>query len=222
MAQGVVKGRGDRGAAISDPRGPRPSGRADPGRGLSKALQCKPVRPDAAGGFMYAKDIMRRDVVTVAPCLTLTELVRVFQEHAISGAPVVDADGGIVGVVSQTDIVGARREEASVAPPFHLEPDLTVEEFGMHVEESDGTRVEQIMTPGAIAFEEDTPVSALARAMMERHIHRVLITRRGRLAGIVTTMDMLRVAAADKSRARAGTRRGPPASTRKKAAKKRR
>ena len=92
----------------------------------------------------------------------------------------------------------------------------------MHVEESDGTRVEQIMTPGAISFEEDTPVAALARAMMERHIHRVLITRRGRLAGIVTTMDMLRVAAADKSRARAETRRGPPASARKKAAKKRR
>ncbi len=156
---------------------------------------------------MLAKDIMRRDVVTVAPYLTLPELVRVFQEHAISGAPVVDADGGIVGVVSQTDVVGARREEAAVAPPFHLEPDLTVEEFGMHVEESDGTRVEQVMTPGAIAFEEDTPVATLARAMLDRHIHRVLITRRGRLAGIVTTMDMLRVAASAGARKKKAKKR---------------
>lgn len=174
---------------------------------------------------MLAKDIMRRDVVTVAPYLTLTELVHVFQECCISGAPVVDEDGGIVGVVSQTDIVGARREESAVAPPFHLEPDLTAEDVGMHVEESDGTRVEQIMTPGAIAFEEDTPVVVLARAMLDRHIHRVLITRRGRLAGIVTTMDMLRVAAADAGRGAEATSEAPQrrrVSARKKPAKKRR
>ena len=62
----------------------------------------------------------------------------------------------------------------------------------MHYEVMDGTRVEEVMTPGAISFDEETTVAELARAMTERHIHRVLITRQGRLAGIVTTMDMLR------------------------------
>ena len=48
------------------------------------------------------------------------------------------------------------------------------------------------MTPGAISFNEETPVEKLADAMLERHIHRVLITRGERLVGIVTTMDLLR------------------------------
>ena len=48
------------------------------------------------------------------------------------------------------------------------------------------------MTPGAISFDEATPVETLASAMLARHIHRVLITRGESLAGIVTTMDLLR------------------------------
>jgi len=144
---------------------------------------------------MLAKDIMRRKVVTVASYLTLAELAKVFQERCITGAPVVDPDGRILGVVSQTDLVRARRESSAGVAHFHLEPDMPSASVGMHFEELEGERVEDIMTPGAIAFDAETPVSVLARAMMERHIHRVLITHDGRLAGIVTSMDMLRVVA---------------------------
>lgn len=158
---------------------------------------------------MLAKDVMRRKIVTVSSWLTLQELAGTFEEHAITGAPVVDERGAIVGVVSQTDLVHARREGPAGIPAFHRELDEPTSALGLHIEEFDRTRVEQIMTPGAISFGEDTPVEKLAGAMLSRHIHRVLITRGEKLVGIVTTTDLLRalVALAKKPRRRAASTR---------------
>lgn len=141
---------------------------------------------------MLAKDIMRKKIITVGCWLTLPELAKTLQDHAITGAPVVDKNGVVVGVVSQTDLVHSRREASDGAPLYHRELDEPLADLGLHFEEVDQSRVEQIMTPGAISFDVETPVERLAGAMLERHIHRVLITRGGRLVGIVTTMDLLR------------------------------
>lgn len=142
---------------------------------------------------MLAKDIMRTDVVTVAPYLTLKELAAVFDDHRISGAPVVDGDGKILGVVSQTDLVRAGRESGPRELPFHRgEAEESASSRGFHFEDPDACRVEQIMTPGALCFEEDAPLARVARLMLQRHVHRVLITRRGKLTGLVSTMDILR------------------------------
>ena len=141
---------------------------------------------------MLAKEIMRKKIITVGSWLTLPELAKVFEEHAITGAPVVDESGLVLGVVSQTDLVRSRREASDGVPLYHKELDAPLAALGLHFEEVDQSRVEQIMTPGAISFDVETPVETLASAMLERHIHRVLITRSGRLVGIVTTMDLLR------------------------------
>jgi CBS domain-containing protein len=166
---------------------------------------------------MLAKDIMRKKIITVGSWLTLPELAKVLEEHAITGAPVVDESGLVLGVVSQTDLVRSRREASDGVPRYHRELDEPLSVLGLHFEEVDHSRVEQIMTPGAISFDAETPVEKLAAAMLERHIHRVLITRGGRLVGIVTTMDLLRAlvviakrqspVAKKKSPARVGARR---------------
>jgi CBS domain-containing protein len=141
---------------------------------------------------MLAKDIMHKKVVTVESWLTLPELTKVFEEKCISGAPVVDEVGAILGVVSQTDLVRTRREAPAGVPAYHRDFDDTVRAAGLHIEEFDTTRVEQIMTPGAISLDENTPVEKVAKVMIDSHIHRVLITRGDKLAGIVTTMDLMR------------------------------
>ena len=141
---------------------------------------------------MLAKDIMRKKVVSVESWLTLQELSKVFEEKCISGAPVVDEVGAILGVVSQTDLVRTRREASVGVPAYHRDFEDTARSAGLHFEEMDQTRVEQIMTPGAISLDEMTPVEKVAKVMIESHIHRVIITRGDRLAGIVTTMDMMR------------------------------
>ena len=142
--------------------------------------------------MLLAKDIMRRKVVAVESWLTLPELSKLFQEKGISGAPVVDEVGAILGVVSQTDLVRTRREEPAGVPSYHREFDDAARSAGLHFEELDHRRVEQIMTPGAISLDEMTPVEKVAKVMIDSHIHRVIITRGDRLAGIVTTMDMMR------------------------------
>ncbi len=163
---------------------------------------------------MLAKDIMRKDVVTVAPHMTLKELAQTLGDAGITGAPVVDEKGTLLGVVSQTDLVRAERESPAGESGFYRrESDEAVSASGFHYEDPDHRRVEQIMTPGGLCCEEDATVEEVARLMLARRIHRVPITRGGALCGIVTTMDLLRAftagrgTAAPKRHARARARR---------------
>lgn len=141
---------------------------------------------------MQARDIMRKRVVTVTPNMTLREVAKLFSDRHISGAPVVEPGGGLVGVVSRTDLVQQERDCSAVAPAYQREAEETARSRGLHFEDPDYTRVKQIMTPWVISFEQDTPIPELARQMLAKRIHRVMITRDGKLCGIVTSTDILR------------------------------
>jgi CBS domain-containing protein len=127
---------------------------------------------------MRAADIMHHRVRTVRPETRLRELLRLFEEHGISGAPVVGPDGDLIGMVSRSDILREQCRAGMAAPegPLVL-PDMTVE---------------AAMTPWTVSFEEDTPVEEIARQMLAKGIHRVCVTREGRLSGIITSTDMTR------------------------------
>ena len=160
---------------------------------------------------MLVKDLMNPDVVTVPNDLPLAEVADLFKERCISGAPVVDETGTVLGVVSQTDLMLANRAGvAAEVSSFHVEP----EGLGVTAVEVQSASAESVMTPGAIAIDEKTTVAEAAKAMLERHIHRVLVTRDGKLAGIITTMDLLKVLA--------GTAKPAPRRAAKKAAAPRR
>ena len=151
---------------------------------------------------LTAADVMSREVLAVSPGMTVEDLAAFFAEHQITGAPVLDRNGRLAGVVSQTDIMEAERERAEAvprwtgtrddpeAPDDEAEPD---ELQGFHVEAASGLLVRDIMTPTAYTVPEDTPVADLARTMVTGRIHRLLVTRGGPVVGIVTTLDLLRV-----------------------------
>lgn len=144
---------------------------------------------------MLAKDIMRKNVISASPKMTVREVARLFVDRRITGAPVIDSRGKLLGVVSQTDLVRHDREapETSSVPRYHRDDDAAAWlSGGFHIEEPEFSLVENVMTPAALSADESTPVEALARRMLEKHIHRILITRGGKLCGIVTSMDMLR------------------------------
>lgn len=139
-------------------------------------------------GQVTAGDVMHKRVVTVRPNMLVRELARLLDEKRISGAPVVDRDGRIVGVVSKSDLVHHELDDvdAHEAEDSHLPK-------GFHIESPDRTRVADIMTPSVVEVPKDAPVSGLARMMRRRRIHRVFVTQGRKLQGIVTTLDLLRL-----------------------------
>lgn len=135
-----------------------------------------------------AKSVMKRKVITVKENLLAGELARLFEAKRISGAPVLDRAGRLVGVVSKSDLVRHECEGADL----YRDADEPLPK-GFHVENPDRTTVADIMTPAVIEATEDAPASQLARLMRKRHIHRVFITKDKRLKGIVTTLDLLKL-----------------------------
>jgi CBS domain-containing protein len=143
---------------------------------------------------MRAKEVMHRSPITVEPSMSLRELARLLIDNHISGVPVTDRHGKLLGVVSQTDLVRRDREmkPSSEIPSFYHNGEKEAYTSGFQIEDPDYTRVADVMTPAVLCADEDAPVEDVARLMLSKHIHRVVITKDGRLTGIVTSMDMLR------------------------------
>jgi CBS domain-containing protein len=151
---------------------------------------------------LTAADVMNPQVLAVRPEMTVHELSSFLTENQITGAPVLDSQGRLVGVVSETDIAEAEltREEAvddRSDPEFdvrgweqEVEPD-EMRELHLHV--ASGLSVRDIMTPTAYTVPCDTPVPELARTMVTGRIHRLLVTRKSHIVGIVTSLDLLKL-----------------------------
>jgi CBS domain-containing protein len=163
-----------------------------------------------------AADLMNPKVLAVRDDLTLRELAAFLIRNQITGAPVEDAGGRLVGVVSTVDIAeavlagqggdpaGARgpaRGEAEAADGEEGEEGEDEEEEeeeelgGLQLDDlrlaRDDLLVRDIMTPSIHSVPEDATVSQVASRMLDGHVHRLLVTREGRPVGIITTSDLL-------------------------------
>jgi CBS domain-containing protein len=151
-----------------------------------------------------ARQIMNRDVVVVPENMGVRELANLLTEKMITGAPVVDAEGRLVGVVSSMDIVRYFSQENkdirnshNEHPEFYLRgwsDMIDTDEIGtFHVEEySEPAWVSEIMTPTVFEVNEETPLTEIAAMMVRGRIHRVIVTNERRVVGIVSSLDVLR------------------------------
>lgn len=138
---------------------------------------------------------MNPEVLTVRDDMSVRELASFLIDNEISGAPVADAEGRLVGVVSLVDIAalasgdGPRRGDG--AGFFGPDWDDGLDEEDMEELDQDGLRVADIMTPQIYSVQEDSTVSEIASRMLKGHLHRLLVTREDRAVGIITTSDLL-------------------------------
>jgi CBS domain-containing protein len=142
---------------------------------------------------------MTRNIITVRDDDTLSELVATLSEHMITGAPVVNEDGKLVGVVSTTDIAlhsgkrtsNVRRDRP---PDFYLRGwETSEDEFrSFSIEEDGGQVVRDIMTPVIFSVSENARFVEMADTMVGGRVHRLIVTDGERVIGIVTTLDLLR------------------------------
>ena len=116
-----------------------------------------------------AQDIMTESVITARPDMTLDELAKLLADKQISGVPVIDDRGQLVGVASEADILGAKPGRTTVA---------------------------SIMTRDVVAVSADESIQEIAFLLSMRRINRVPVLREGKLVGIISRADIVRAIAA--------------------------
>jgi len=151
------------------------------------------------------RDVMVRDVHTVAPDVLLPVLERAFLEHRVTGFPVVDA-GRLVGIVSRSDVVRQLCVEQTMAESFSdyysdpvgpaPEPLETLDEIGTRIgKRIERLRVKDVMIHELVTAAPDDPLEEAAATLARRRIHRLPVVEGPRLVGIVTSLDLVRLIA---------------------------
>ena len=143
---------------------------------------------------ILASDIMTRDVAVVHPETTLLAAVKLMAARRISGLPVVDERGSVIGMLSEADLLrwheGFSEREARrfdlLAEGFELAPDFLREVQEQH------RKIKSVMSSHPITVTEATPAREIASLMHTHRIKRVPVMRDGKLAGIVTRADLVR------------------------------
>ena len=118
---------------------------------------------------MLANDIMTKKVITVSPTTSLKDLAKTLTKNKISGTPVADKNGKLLGIVSRTDVVAKR-----------------------------GEKVKDIMSKDIISVNEETPVEEIANLFTTHKINRVPVLQGKKLVGIVSRADIVRAIAMGK------------------------
>lgn len=144
---------------------------------------------------MDAKDVMTRTVVTVSPDHSLRHAARIMLDRGISGVPVVDDDGRLVGIVTEGDLL--RRSELA-GPGLSSQQTETSDEKARAYVKSHSWKIGDVMSSDLVEVDEETPVARVAALMAERGIKRVPVMKGRRLVGIVSRADLLRVLIAAK------------------------
>jgi predicted transcriptional regulator len=139
-------------------------------------------------------ELMNPDVVSLRPEMTVGEAQALLAQRSVSGAPVVDGAGHVIGVVSQNDLVKkvAQPDTAAHAGRFFTS-DQDFEDLGDTPIPASSSLVADAMSRRVYHVARDTGVAVAANIMRERRIHRLLVTERGVLVGVVTSLDLLRV-----------------------------
>jgi len=139
---------------------------------------------------MKVQDVMTREVLTVEPQTPIKEVARLLVERRISGAPVVEADGTLVGVVSESDILVKERDRAGTTSLLAHFLDQNAPDRAKH----DACDAADAMTAPPVTIRRGRPVHEAAALMLDRGVNRLpVVDEHSRLVGIVTRADLVRV-----------------------------
>lgn len=145
---------------------------------------------------MKAAEIMVKDVVTTGPEASVQELATLMLERRISGLPVVDGSGRLLGIVSEGDLIRRPEIDTDRVKLGWLRLLLSDEARARDFVKSHGRKAREVMTQPAISVAADAPLAEVVRLMARHRIKRLPVVDKGRLVGLVTRTDLLRAVAA--------------------------
>lgn len=148
---------------------------------------------------LTARDLMTTQPVSVEAETPLMDVHRLFVEEEIHGAPVVDDELLVQGIITSADLLRAVMQEHDSGGSSARYLREMVEFSGpdwQHMPEDfqdrlEQLRVEDFMTQDVVAVSADATVSEIARAMRTNHVHRVLVVEGKRLVGLISALDLV-------------------------------
>jgi CBS domain-containing protein len=149
---------------------------------------------------MRVADVMTREVLSVGPETGVQEIARVLWTHNVSGVPVVTGDGTLVGIVSETDLLV---RNANLHVPTYLRvldvliPLGSRREFEEEFRRATAAVAAEVMTTEVHAVGPDTDLADAATLMLDKDVNRLPVLEHGRLVGIISRADFIRLLAQD-------------------------
>ena len=200
MAKKKVSKKKQSRSAIKPAARRKPSG--TPAKAPKAAGAARSIGPDWQR--LTAADVMQRDVVTVATSMPLSEVEQILSENRITGVPVTDEAGHIVGVLSSRDLMERHAQEPEgrqerglgyfTMPTNELEEE-DIEAFEPPASSEPETTAGEVMTAQVYTVPADAGLRKVAGEMVKHGIHRVLVHQANRTVGIISTTDLLRAMA---------------------------
>ena len=140
---------------------------------------------------MNASDIMSRQVITISPADTVLHAIKIMLEHRISGLPVTDASGHLIGMVTEGDFLRRSETATERKRPRWLEVVMSPGRLADQYVLAHGRTVREIMTPDVQTVTPDTPLADVVQLMEQQKIKRVPVTVGEQLVGLITRADLV-------------------------------
>lgn len=141
---------------------------------------------------MRARDLMTTNLVTLPPDAPLAAVAHALADRGVSGAPVLDSDGTLLGMVTEGDLIKRlsakdRAETSWLSGLFRSASDQAAHYARVH-----GQKARDVMTTELTTVGEDASIEHVARIIEDKGIRRVPVLRDGKLVGIVSRADLIR------------------------------
>jgi len=140
---------------------------------------------------MQVRDVMTRNVISIAPGETVLKAIRTMLQNRISGLPVVDADGHLVGMVTEGDFlrrgeIGTQRRRPKWIE-FLVGPGALADEYVR----TSGRKIEEVMTADPVTVGEEDTLDTVVELMERRRIKRLPVVRDGKVVGLVSRANLM-------------------------------
>lgn len=153
--------------------------------------------------MLKAEDIMTRKVITVDENLSVRELARILADNKISGVPVVDGEGKIIGIVTESDLID-RAKKVHIPTVMRLFDSYlfleSPERMEKDLKKMSASTVKDICNNKVVSVAPDTPLDEIATLMSEKKVHTLPVLDNGELKGIIGKTDIIRTLVQGESR----------------------